>query len=36
MTPMKNTLAVFCFFLSGFAGLVYEVAWIRRASLVFL
>ncbi len=35
MTPMKNTLAVFCFFLSGFAGLVYEVAWIRRASLVF-
>ncbi|MDX2473043.1 MAG: fused MFS/spermidine synthase, partial [Candidatus Krumholzibacteria bacterium] len=35
MIPMKNTLAVFCFFLSGFAGLVYEVAWIRRASLVF-
>ena len=32
---MKNTLAISCFFLSGFAGLVYEVAWIRRASLVF-
>jgi len=32
---MKNTLALTCFFLSGFAGLVYEVAWIRRASLVF-
>ena len=32
---MKNTLAIVCFFLSGFAGLVYEVAWIRRASLVF-
>ncbi|MFT5315963.1 MAG: spermidine synthase [Candidatus Krumholzibacteriia bacterium] len=31
---MKNTLIVSCFFLSGFAGLVYEVAWIRRASLV--
>ena len=35
MIPMKNTLAITCFFLSGFAGLVYEVAWIRRASLVF-
>ncbi len=33
--PMKNSLAIVCFFLSGFAGLVYEVAWIRRASLVF-
>jgi len=32
---MKNILAISCFFLSGFAGLVYEVAWIRRASLVF-
>jgi spermidine synthase len=32
---MKNTLAKFCFFLSGFAGLVYEVAWIRKASLIF-
>ncbi len=32
---MKNTLVISCFFLSGFAGLVYEVAWIRRASLVF-
>jgi spermidine synthase len=35
MSAMKNTLAITCFFLSGFAGLVYEVAWIRRASLVF-
>ncbi len=35
MVVMKNTLAIACFFLSGFAGLVYEVAWIRRASLVF-
>lgn len=35
MMPMKNTLAISCFFLSGFAGLVYEIAWIRRASLVF-
>ncbi len=32
---MKNLLAKLCFFLSGFAGLVYEVAWIRKASLVF-
>ncbi len=24
-----------CFFLSGFAGLVYEVAWIRQAALLF-
>jgi len=31
---MKNKLIVSCFFLSGFTGLVYEVAWIRRASLV--
>ena len=35
MDAMKNTIAIGCFFLSGFAGLVYEVAWIRRASLVF-
>ena len=35
MVAMKNTVAITCFFLSGFAGLVYEVAWIRRASLIF-
>ncbi len=35
MSAMKNTLAIVCFFGSGFAGLIYEVAWIRRASLVF-
>jgi len=28
-------IALICFFLSGFAGLVYEVAWIRQASLLF-
>lgn len=28
-------VAIVCFFLSGFAGLVYEVCWIRKASLVF-
>jgi len=32
---MHRTLAFVCFFASGFAGLVYEIAWIRRASLVF-
>ena len=32
---MKNSLAISCFFLSGFAGLVYEIAWIRRAALIF-
>ncbi|MCA9290133.1 MAG: hypothetical protein KDA25_03330, partial [Phycisphaerales bacterium] len=28
-------IAVACFVTSGFAGLVYEVCWIRMASLVF-
>lgn len=32
---MNRSLAVACFFLSGFAGLVYEIAWIKQASLVF-
>src|SRR5688572_21031251 len=27
--------AIICFFLSGIAGLVYEVCWIRKASLIF-
>ena len=27
-------IALICFFLSGFAGLVYEVVWIRQASLL--
>ncbi|MCB1182458.1 fused MFS/spermidine synthase, partial [bacterium] len=31
----KHTLALFLFALSGFAGLAYEMAWIRRAALVF-
>ena len=32
---IQNGVAIICFFLSGFAGLVYEVSWIRKASLVF-
>ena len=32
---MLRAVAWSCFFLSGAAGLVYEVCWIRRASLVF-
>ncbi len=32
---MPRRLVHTCFFVSGFAGLVYEIAWIRRASLVF-
>lgn len=28
-------LAVTCFFISGFTSLVYEICWIRKASLVF-
>ena len=32
---IQNGVAIVCFFLSGFAGLVYEVSWIRKASLVF-
>lgn len=32
---IQNTVAIICFFLSGFAGLVYEVSWMRKASLIF-
>ncbi len=32
---MQLLIALICFFLSGFAGLVYEVVWIRQASLLF-
>jgi spermidine synthase len=32
---MRDRIALMCFFLSGFAGLVYEVCWIRIASLTF-
>jgi spermidine synthase len=28
-------IAAVCLGLSGFAGLVYEIAWIRRATLIF-
>ena len=31
----QHIVALICFFLSGFAGLVYEVAWIRQAALLF-
>lgn len=31
----QHIAALICFFLSGFAGLVYEVAWIRQAALLF-
>jgi spermidine synthase len=34
-TPLRAALAIGFFFLSGAAGLIYEVCWIRRASLVF-
>lgn len=30
-----EAIALLCFFLSGAAGLIYEVCWIRRAALVF-
>jgi spermidine synthase len=32
---MRTAVALSAFFLSGFAGLVYEVCWIRQASLIF-
>ncbi len=32
---IQSSIAIFCFFLSGFAGLVYEISWIRKASLTF-
>ena len=36
LTPTAQRLiALVCFFVSGFAGLVYEVAWIRQAALLF-
>lgn len=34
-TPVRAAIAIGFFFLSGAAGLIYEVCWIRRASLVF-
>ncbi len=30
-----NIIAICCFFISGFVGLVYEICWIRKASLAF-
>ena len=32
---IQHIVAITCFFLSGFAGLVYEVSWMRKASLIF-
>ena len=32
---MNTQIALICFFLSGFSGLVFEIAWIRKASLAF-
>ena len=32
---MRRWVALACFFFSGFAGLVYEICWIREASLIF-
>ena len=35
LLPVKDILAIVCFFLSGFTALTYEICWIRKASLVF-
>lgn len=36
MKDSKNyKLILFCFFISGAAGLIYEIAWIRKAGLIF-
>ena len=32
---LSNVVAIGCFFISGFVGLVYEICWIRKASLAF-
>ena len=32
---LQDAVAIGCFFLSGFAGLVYEICWIRKSTLVF-
>lgn len=33
--PFNEKIAIFCFFLSGFVSLIYEICWIRKSSLVF-
>jgi len=33
--PRRDLAALVCFFASGFVGLVYEICWIRKASLAF-
>jgi spermidine synthase len=32
---LNDSIAIYCFFLSGIIGLAYEICWIRKASLVF-
>src|SRR5688572_10677083 len=32
---MRRTYLLILFFLSGFSGLIYEIAWVRQASLTF-
>ncbi len=32
---LRHNIALICFFLSGVAGLIYEICWIRKAALVF-
>lgn len=34
-SSLRYNTATLCFFLSGFSGLIYEICWIRKASLVF-
>jgi hypothetical protein len=35
MAPRLTTTIVVCAFLSGFAALLYEVAWLRQLAIVF-
>jgi spermidine synthase len=32
---LRDAIAILCFFVSGFVGLVYEICWVRKASLSF-
>jgi len=32
---MRRSFPLFLFFLSGISGLIYEIAWVRQASLTF-
>ena len=35
ISTTQHAAALICFFLSGFAGLIYEVTWIRQSALLF-